>query len=766
MKKCIVLATSVLLVFALLLSTGCSKEKTDTSSDGTPSGLSVDSDGNLINSDGEIVNSDGTIINSDGYIVNSDGSIIAQTGSQGKSQISGQSGGGGQSGGASTVVQSSAVIDDELDDWSKVFEHGKQFVIDTSWAYVFDNDGSRIIAGSSYAKDCWFTYKCEYVSEFEIVSYRARYESKSKEGMQTLGLFVSTDNKAWTEIKVSPKTAAINDDWEKAVYSKKDVDKKYKYFKIVVPPTSGTSSHNVGRVRINDIASMYSPLRFRENRAAATFYVDSVAGSDNNDGMSAAKAFKSLYKVSQKYFQPGDSLLFKSGATFSGSLTLKGDGTAAQPIKVGSYGSGAKPIIKARGENAVTVKAVHISIENLQITNPNGVLGMYVMAFLPGENKNISIKNCDFFDINTGKTNMEFATGAIHVMASGLDPAWFDGFTIENNTMKNVSRCGLWFTTQWANRPGGWGFNTYKSDTDGWYPAKNVVVRGNKLDNIGGDGLVIHGALAPLMERNTVYRFYNCTAAQHSGSAGIWVHSTNDAVIQYNEVGYGYLKAGQIDGEAFNIDIGNKNTTVQYNYSHNNTAGFLLMCNIKEAVSTGHTVRYNVSINDYDDYTYNFGFPGIFMITGDIKNSKIYNNTIYTSSKNNNTFKVKPVLASNFNEGGLISGFTFENNLFHAADKTDVSWTLENSGNLRFANNIYSGNCPVPNANGVTDSAPKKTNISFKAAVAYTGLDGRDTALKLTPTNAPAGATSVSGNGGKDYNGNAITKTFYGAIQP
>jgi hypothetical protein len=45
--------------------------------------------------------------------------------------------------------------------------------------------------------------------------------------------------------------------------------------------------------------------------------------------------------------QPGDSVLFKRGDTFSGAMNISRSGSSSSPIIIGAYGSGAKPVITA-----------------------------------------------------------------------------------------------------------------------------------------------------------------------------------------------------------------------------------------------------------------------------------------------------------------------------------------------------------------------------------------------------------------------------------
>lgn len=48
--------------------------------------------------------------------------------------------------------------------------------------------------------------------------------------------------------------------------------------------------------------------------AGATYYVDAVGGSDFNSGTNVGAAWKTLEKVNNVTFQPGDHIMFKSGA--------------------------------------------------------------------------------------------------------------------------------------------------------------------------------------------------------------------------------------------------------------------------------------------------------------------------------------------------------------------------------------------------------------------------------------------------------------------
>lgn len=81
--------------------------------------------------------------------------------------------------------------------------------------------------------------------------------------------------------------------------------------------------------------------------ASATNYFVSTAGSDSNNGLTTTTSWHSIEKVnsSSTLFQPGDSIFFKRGDSFSGTLRIKTSGIYGSPIVISAYGSGSDPVI-------------------------------------------------------------------------------------------------------------------------------------------------------------------------------------------------------------------------------------------------------------------------------------------------------------------------------------------------------------------------------------------------------------------------------------
>lgn len=79
---------------------------------------------------------------------------------------------------------------------------------------------------------------------------------------------------------------------------------------------------------------------------ASNYYIDST-GSDANNGTSTSTPWKTITKFNSSFsgLSVGDSVLFKRGQTFYGTLIISRSGSSGSPIIIGAYGTGAKPII-------------------------------------------------------------------------------------------------------------------------------------------------------------------------------------------------------------------------------------------------------------------------------------------------------------------------------------------------------------------------------------------------------------------------------------
>lgn len=87
--------------------------------------------------------------------------------------------------------------------------------------------------------------------------------------------------------------------------------------------------------------------------------------------------WKTITKVNGGAYNPGDSILFKAGDTWSGSpnfsaaLITPFAGSSGSPITYGSYGTGASPILDGGNSlpTLITISHDYITITGLQLQN-------------------------------------------------------------------------------------------------------------------------------------------------------------------------------------------------------------------------------------------------------------------------------------------------------------------------------------------------------------------------------------------------------------
>ncbi len=117
------------------------------------------------------------------------------------------------------------------------------------------------------------------------------------------------------------------------------------------------------------------------------YYLSSTSGNDRNDGRSPDRAWQHLWKIYEKStskdpFQPGDSILLKRGDQWDGQIRLQAQGTAQEPITLGAYGQGAKPLIYGDDQQARWEPvSSHLGIYTTDM-GPNSILGS---IFLDGK---------------------------------------------------------------------------------------------------------------------------------------------------------------------------------------------------------------------------------------------------------------------------------------------------------------------------------------------------------------------------------------------
>jgi len=363
--------------------------------------------------------------------------------------------------------------------------------------------------------------------------------------------------------------------------------------------------------------------------ASDIYYIDSEYGCDNNSGKSTLRPWKSLAKINTTYFRPGSRINIKSGTSYNGQIKPITSGESGRPITLTNYGGEEKPTINGNGVQPATIHLFNLEyweISDLKVTNYHSSVyersGILVENQYAGTLNHIYIINNEIYNCNgdvAGNWGNQRTNGGIIFNITAPNPVGtpvpskMNDVLIENNYIHQTGRSGIFLYSVFCQR------YTVAEGVGDWYASTNVVVRNNILYDIGGDGIVLAVVDGALIEHNTATL---CNNVNGDYNIAIWCGNCDDTIIQYNEASYTQLENG--DAEGFDLDFASEGCILQYNYSHNNEGGSVLVCSHHETVNIDPIVRYNIFQNDLH---YVFRLVGPYT-TG----AQIYNNTAYIDS--------------------------------------------------------------------------------------------------------------------------------------
>ena len=378
----------------------------------------------------------------------------------------------------------------------------------------------------------------------------------------------------------------------------------------------------------------------------------------------------------------GDQLLFKRGDVYHGSICIMADGTPEHPVVIGDYGKGEKPRIVA-GDSArfamLIYNSRYVDVHNIDIANKGpeplpGRTGLKIECDNYGYSKRINIQNIDIHDVN-GSLSKEAGGGSgLMIVNRWTDtPSAFDSLLIEGCTVRRCQRNAMiWNANYQRNR---------------WFPNRNVVVRKCLVEDVPGDGIVPIGCEGALIEYNLMR---NCPdiLPEEEAAAGIWPWSCDNTIIQFNEVAN---HKAHWDGQGFDCDYNSNNTTIRYNYSHDNFGGFILICTPKvrgyNIGNKGSVIHHNISINDgVRPYKARNGqnFSPAIHISGPCYNTRVDHNVIFYDA-NQPGDEDKNFIYSGSWDGYADSTYFLDNLFFANTDSVGIE--LTNS-----KRNYFSGN--------------------------------------------------------------------------
>ena len=380
-------------------------------------------------------------------------------------------------------------------------------------------------------------------------------------------------------------------------------------------------------------------------------------------------------------------MLFIRGGAWTRVFRPQGQGAAGSPITIGAYSTGNKPIINGGGardegpdgiintaddelHGGATILLQNQSywtIQDIEVTNQSSSEGnrqgiKVVVVDVPGSTNDVHVQGITIQGVTVRNVFGQYSfdlgkdTGGISLFIhrdGGANPALvdarFSNILIKECLITDINRGGIFvYASDNLNPNTNFDINNL--------PINGLVIRRNTISNCTGDGVVVRYAQAPLIASNLAINNHSGNEAQVQHGVALWCRSTKDATFQFNEV-YG-TQAISSDGLAFDADLGALNTTFQYNYSHDNLGGFVLL--IRGSQNT--TVRYNISQKDGRSNSTNRIFHFSKYPTSEPlpADAAIYNNTIYVYDTTDG-MSPQQIAISNFADNRT----TYTNNLFY-----------------------------------------------------------------------------------------------------
>ncbi|MGJ5628756.1 right-handed parallel beta-helix repeat-containing protein [Nostoc sp. CALU 1950] len=408
-----------------------------------------------------------------------------------------------------------------------------------------------------------------------------------------------------------------------------------------------------------------SGKRLVQTTVTGTTYYISPSGNDKSLGTSPTSAWRSINKINNVIFKPGDRIFFQGGTTFTGNLSFNANdkGTALNPIIISSYGTGRATINAGTGKGIMVYNSMGYNISNLNIvgsgvsTNKGDGISFY--NDLAGNIKldGITINNVEV----QGFINYGIAIGGWNQQSG------YRNVKVTNILTHNNGKAGLITYAQLPNV----NENVYVAYVKAY---NNKGIAGDT--NPTGSGIIFGSVNTGVIERSVAYD-NGILNNSVNGPVGIWAYDSTKITIQYNE-SYRNRTGGTTDGDGFDLDQNVSYSVMQYNYSHDNDgAGFLLCQSPNNLNHTGNIIRYNISQNDGRKVNY-----GAIHIYGNVRNAEIYNNTVFV--KGGTTSIPSAVLIYN-----PVTNVSFRNNIFQTKDGVKLLDIASGSTGLLFQRNVY-----------------------------------------------------------------------------
>jgi hypothetical protein len=392
---------------------------------------------------------------------------------------------------------------------------------------------------------------------------------------------------------------------------------------------------------------------------AKTYYVDAAYGNDSRNGLSPENAWKSLSRISDHSFEPGDLILLKRGDIWRETLHLHHiSGSPEAPITIAAYGSGEKPQINGAAIASgwdLRIGAVYAkAFANL----PKVVVEDQKLLTYQRWKTSVSLT---FAEASAGSWSCDEATNTAYVWCSdSADPDTHTmevaarqrdrvnehGLRIENASHIVVKDIAIINTTHTGIRVrpktgydmkhiilkrllvkntgySGIEISNYHNRYSSGHPIQRVIIEDCVIHDTSYHGIALsYDTVEAKVRYNTVYR----NGLRRWGSHGItsWTNVpgayVRNCTIRGNTVYHVMASYGGVEGAGIQADDHTTNCIYRDNICYDN-AGSGLYDNGR----SGNKWFYNISFrNGKDSHKYEGGIT-----LADPADCKVYNNVFY-----------------------------------------------------------------------------------------------------------------------------------------
>lgn len=378
-----------------------------------------------------------------------------------------------------------------------------------------------------------------------------------------------------------------------------------------------------------------------------TYYL-SPSGDDKADGRSENGAWRTVSRANGARLLPGDRLLLRGQATFTGMLYLDAAdaGDAARPVVIGSYGTGRATLVST-GDSAVLIyNTAGVHVRDLVVVG--------------GGNAYRTKGGISFYADRAGRALTGVTVSGVEVrgfrngveIGSATAPGGFRTVRVTGCLLRDNMESGLavYGPAFGATSPA---YAHEDVTVDGVSACRNLGDPTNTIRNTGS-GIVLGSVRGGRVTRSQAYENGSACSAPE-GPVGIWTYDSTRVVIE-RCLSYRNRTGGTADGGGFDLDQNVSDSVLQHNLSYENDGyGYLVYTARDNAAHRGNVVRYNISQSDVRTTDW---YGGITVVGhGPVHSTQIYQNTVVSSVRG--SVRPAPITVE-----GRLSAVTVRNNVF------------------------------------------------------------------------------------------------------